>query len=192
MIRFLISLGRVKQSALTRWKKPKLRLLFESLAGRCVFVGKLPVKMQERGSQQTGCLLFTVVQIDSVRPAFEARDPGGLFSLRRPLPSLHLPPPFTLPLPLPWPSVPAKHAWHQQLPLRAVVSFLYQSQASAAMGTSPRANEQHLFLSSVAVHANHNTHFIWPLSCSQSQHVIHWHSGLERHRRKEIFGPSRE
>lgn len=56
-----------------------------------MFLGELPVKMQERGSQQTGCLLFTVVQIDSVRPAFEARDPGGLFSQWRPLP------PYTLP-----------------------------------------------------------------------------------------------
>lgn len=44
-----------------------------------MFVGRLPVKMQERGSQQTGCLLFTVVQIDSVRLAFEACNPGGLF-----------------------------------------------------------------------------------------------------------------
>lgn len=94
-------------------------------------------------------------------------------------------PPLHPPLP-PTPASRAhKHAQHQQLPPRATVaSSLRQSRASAAMGTSAWANEQHLFLSSVAVHANHNTHFIWPLSCSQSQHVIHGHLGHERHRQK--------
>ncbi len=148
--------------------------------------------MQERGSQQTGCLLFTVVQIDSVRPAFEARDPGGLFSAAPSPPSVHPP------LPPPRPSRAHKHARHQQLPPRAVVSSLHQSRASAAMGTPAWANEQHLFLSSVAVSANHNTHFIWPLSWSQYQHVIHGHPSHERHRQKEIWilslgnGPSRK
>lgn len=46
-----------------------------------MFVGRLPVKMEARVTQQTDCLLFTVVQIDSVRSAFEApTDPGGLYS----------------------------------------------------------------------------------------------------------------
>ncbi|KAK5878645.1 hypothetical protein CesoFtcFv8_024035 [Champsocephalus esox] len=114
--------------------------------------------MQERGSQKTGCLLFTVVQIDSVRPAFEAHDPGGLFSAA----------PFSPP------SHSSSHSLGHPVPTnmpgigsflpRAVVSFLHQSRASPTMGTSAQANEQHLFLSSMAVHANHNTHFIWPLS----------------------------
>lgn len=79
LIFFLFALVRVRKKnplgGKTRAEAP-----FESLAGQHVFVGALPVKMQERGSQQTGCLLFTVVQIDSVRLAFEAHDPGGLFS----------------------------------------------------------------------------------------------------------------
>lgn len=108
------------------------------------------------------------------------------------------PSPLHPPHPPPRPSRAHKHARHRQLPPRAVVSSLHQSQASAAMGTSVWANEQHLFLSSMAVHANHNTHFIWPLSCSQSQHVIHQRSGRERLRQKEARiispgkGPSRK
>lgn len=70
-------------------EKHELKLLLKVFAGRSVFVGELPEKMQVRGSQQTGCLLFTVVEIDSVRPAFEARDSGGLYPV---------PPPYPLPV----------------------------------------------------------------------------------------------
>lgn len=95
--------------------------------------------------------------------------------------------PLSPPLALPRPSLAHKHAQHQQLPLRAVVSFLHQSRASVAMGTLIWANEQHLFFLIMAVHANHNTPFIWSLSCSQSQHVIRRHPGHKRHRQKEIW-----
>ena len=131
--------------------------------------------MWEGGSQQTGCLLFTVVQIESVRPAFEARGPGGLFTAA--LSSL----------PSPRPPRAHKHAWHQPLPPRTVVSFLHQSWSVASMGTSVWANEQHLFLSSTAAHANHNTNFIWPLSWSQAQHVIDRHPDHKRYKQKEIL-----
>lgn len=53
-------------------EKPQSEALSETLAGQPVFVGKLPVKIKERVNQQTDCLLFTVVQIDSVRSVFEA------------------------------------------------------------------------------------------------------------------------
>lgn len=51
--------------------KTQSEALSESRGGQRVFVGGLPVKMEERVNQQTDCLLFTVVQIDSVRSAFE-------------------------------------------------------------------------------------------------------------------------
>lgn len=64
----LYSFAKTKKIPLDLVENPELKFLFESLAGQHVFFGELPVKMQERGSQQTGCLLFTVGQIDSVRP----------------------------------------------------------------------------------------------------------------------------
>lgn len=54
--------------------------------------------------------------------------------------------PLSPPLALPQPPLAHKHALHQRLPPRAVVSSLHQSKASAAMGTLMWANEQHLFL----------------------------------------------
>lgn len=136
-------------------------------------------------------LFILTLSVRPLRPVIQV-----VCTLWRPL-SLS-PSPLPPPLRPPCPPHAHQHARHQRLPLRAVVSSLHQSHCSAAMGISAWANEQHLFLSSVAVDANHNTHFIWLLSCGQSQHVIHGHPGHERHRQKEIWvlslgnGPSRK
>lgn len=82
-------------------ENPELMFLFESLAGQHVFFGELPVKMQERGSQQTGCLLFTVGQIDSVRPGLLG--PGSRWSV------LNGVPPCILSLPSFYPPTPPTH-----------------------------------------------------------------------------------
>lgn len=170
-------------------EKPELKLLLKVLLdGMCLLEScQWKCKRGEVSRLAVFCSLLFRLTLSGqpLRPVIQV-----VCSPRRPLPHPPLPPPQ--------PSRAHKHARHQQLPPRAVVSSLHQSQASAAMGTSAWANEQHLFLSSVAVHANHNTHFIWPLSWSQYQHVIHGHPGHETHRQEEIWilslgnGPSRK
>lgn len=89
LIYFLFLMVRVKVKKNPLGGKTRAESPFESLTGQHVFVGTLPVKIQERVSQQTGSPLFTVVQMGSVRLAFEAHDPGGLFSVVPPTPHTH-------------------------------------------------------------------------------------------------------
>lgn len=113
------------------------------------------------GEGKSADWLFTVVQIDSVRPAFEAliQVVSVLHGAPSPSPPLclghHLPtnmPGIDIFLPEP-PELPSTNHKYPQ---------------PWAHWCEPMSNT---CFSSVAVHANHNTHLIWSLSSSQSQHT---------------------
>ena len=89
--------------------------------------------------------------------------------------------------PPPQPSLAHKHARHQHLPPWMVLSPLHQSRASLGYGHTDATNEHHLFFSSMAIDANHNTHFIWFKPLSQSQNIIQQQLSHERHRQKDRF-----
>lgn len=134
-----------------------------------MFVGRPPVKMRARGSQQTGRPLFTGL----CQAAFEPRDSGGLQSA----------------LPPPPPTPPNKHA-------PSICCFLqesggdcglHQSAGAGAVGTLAQTNEHRPVLSGTSVAANHNSLSPGRLSPGQPQHVIHVHPAHETRRNTDLL-----
>lgn len=137
----------------------KIWASFESLAGQHVFVGELPVKMEERGSQQTGCSLLSRLTLSG--PPLRPWSRWSLFSTVPLLP----PPRFALAITCPQTCLASTSSFPEppELP-----STNHKSPQPWAHWCEPMSNT---CFWSVAVHANHNTHFIWSLSSSQSQHT---------------------
>lgn len=130
-------------------EKPQSAALSERLAGQHVFVGRQPVKIKARVTQQTDCLLFTVVQIDSVRSAFEAPLIQVVCTLLRPRFDSHSS--------LLWVGhvLPTNMPRRQQLPPRAAGSSLHRPCVPAATGMrcEPVNNTFFFFLSFFSKHA---------------------------------------
>lgn len=120
-------------------EKPQSAALSERLAGQHVFVGRQPVKIKARVTEQTDCLLFTVVQIDSVRSAFEAPLIQVVCTLLRPRFDSHSS--------LLWVGhvLPANMPRRQQLPPGAAWVFSTPALCPSSHGHAMWASEQHLF-----------------------------------------------